>query len=263
MAVYLAIAVKAFQKHLTYRAANLAGILTNSFFGAVYVAVYVALFQGRSAVGELDVRDTVTYIILTQSLLMAMSAFGNRELSEAIIRGQIAADLSRPVDFYFYWAALDLGRAVYYLIFRGVPTFAIGLLLFQPRLPAGPAAAAGFLLCALTGMMVSYAFRFIPNCLAFWATDARGILYLVNTLILFFSGFIVPVDFFPAGLRQLAQALPFAGLANLPVHVYLGKLTPAGLATALTVQAGWVILLAIAGRLVLRRVVRRLTVYGG
>ncbi len=131
MSVYLAIAVKSFQKHLTYRAANLAGIITNMFFGAVYVFVYVALFEGRTTVGGLDVRDAVTYVVLTQALLMAMSAFGNRELSESIMKGQIASDLSRPLDFYLYWAAIDLGRAVYYLIFRGIPTFAIGLILFR------------------------------------------------------------------------------------------------------------------------------------
>ncbi len=263
MTIYLAVAVKSFQKHLTYRAANLAGIITNSFFGALYVAVYSAVFQGRATVGGLDVRDAVTYVILTQSLLMAMSAFGNRELSEAIIKGQIAADLSRPVDFYLYWAAIDLGRAAYYLIFRGVPTFVIGLILFHPRLPASLASAVGFVLCALSGMAVSFVFRFIPNCLAFWTTDARGINYLVNTLILFFAGFIVPLNFFPAGLQAVALMLPFAGLANLPVNVYLGKLSGAELARALAVQLAWVALLVLGGRFVLRRVVTRLTVHGG
>ena len=134
--LYFYIATKSFQKNLAYRAANLAGIATNTFFAAVYVSIYTALLQGRGEVGGLDARDAVTYVVITQSLLMAMSAFGNRELSDAIIKGQIASDLSRPVDFYFYWAAIDLGRAVYYLIFRGIPTFVIGVLLFHVA-PAG------------------------------------------------------------------------------------------------------------------------------
>jgi ABC-2 type transport system permease protein len=263
MSVYLAVAVKSFQKYLTYRAANLAGILTNSFFGAVYVAVYLALFKGRGTIGGLDARDTVTYVILTQSLLMAMSAFGNPELSDAIKKGQIAGDLSRPVDFYLYWAAIDLGRAVYYLIFRGVPTLAVGWILFHPRLPASAADAAGFLLCALSGMVVSYVFRFVPNCLAFWTTDARGINYLANTAILFFAGFIVPLNFFPTALRTVALLLPFASLANLPVNVYLGKLGGAELVAALATQAAWIVVLIAAGRFLLARVITRLTVHGG
>jgi ABC-2 type transport system permease protein len=263
MSVYLAVAVKSFQKHLTYRAANLAGILTNSFFGAVYVSVYIALFQNRTTIGGLDVRDAVTYVVLTQALLMAMSAFGNHELSEALIRGSIANDLSRPVDFYWYWAAIDLGRAVYYLIFRGLPTFAIGLLLFRARLPATLADAAGFLLCAFSGMTTSYVFRFIPNCLAFWATDARGINYLISTVILFCAGFIVPLNFFPPALRDILLLLPFSSLANVPVNVYLGKLNGAEFAVALAMQSVWIIAMITAGRLVLARVITRLTVHGG
>ena len=109
--LYFYIATKSFQKNLAYRAANLAGIATNTFFAAVYVSIYTALLQGQGEVGGLDTRDAVTYVVITQSLLMAMSAFGNRELSDAIVKGQITADLSRPVDFYLYWAAIDLGRA--------------------------------------------------------------------------------------------------------------------------------------------------------
>ena len=263
MRVYLAVATKSFQKHLTYRAANAAGIITNSFFGAVYVYVYIALFQGRAAVGGLDARDAVTYVVLTQSLIMAMSAFGNRELSDAIMKGQIASDLSRPLDFYLYWAAIDLGRAAYYLIFRGIPTFLVGLILFRARLPASITDALGFVLCLATGMVVSYAVRFIPNSLAFWTTDARGINYLANTVILFFSGFIVPVNFFPQELRTIASALPFAALANLPVNLYLGKITGPDLLRSLALQIVWIAVLLLAGRALLARVVARLTVQGG
>lgn len=261
--VYLHIAAKSFQKHLAYRAANLAGIATNTFFGAIYVLIYTALFQGRGAIGGLDVRDTVTYAVLSQSLLMVMSAFGNRELSEAIVKGTIVGDLARPVDFYLYWAALDLGRAAYYLIFRGIPTFVIGLVLFRARLPADLGTWLWFLAVLCVGMAVSFAFRFITNSLAFWTSDARGIIYLTNTVIMFFSGFIVPLNFFPAWLRAATELLPFRALAHLPISVYLGKADGPMLTAALAQQAAWLVALVLAGRWLLGRMVRRVTLHGG
>lgn len=262
-ALYFHVAAKSFQKNLAYRAANLAGILTNTFFGAIYIFIYTALFRGRGAVGGLDIRDTVTYAIIAQSLLMAMSAFGNKELSEAIIKGQIVGDLSRPVDFYLYWAAIDLGRGVYFLIFRGAPTFLIGTLLFKGRLPADAGIWLLFFGSVAAGMLVSFAFRFIANSLAFWTTDARGVIYLTNTLIMFFAGFIVPLSFFPPWLRTFAEALPFRGLAQAPVSVYLGKLAGPELVRMLVEQSLWLIALVLIGRWVLSRLVRRLTVNGG
>ncbi len=261
--VYLHIAAKSFQKNLAYRAANLAGIATNAFFGAIYVLIYIALFQDRGEIGGLDVRDTITYAMLAQSLLMVMSAFGNRELSEAIVKGAIVGDLSRPVDFYLYWAAIDLGRAAYYLIFRGIPTFVIGLLLFRIRVPADPRTGLLFLATLCTGAAVSFAFRFITNSLAFWTSDARGMMYLVNTVIMFFSGFIVPLNFFPAWLREATLLLPFRGLAHLPISVYLGKADGPALAAALAQQALWLVGLVLAGRWLLGRMVRRVTLHGG
>jgi ABC-2 type transport system permease protein len=261
--VYLAIAVKSFQRSLTYRAANVAGIVTNTFFGAIYVFVYVALLKDRGAVGGLDMRDAITYVIVSQSLLMAMSAFGNRDLSEAIIRGEIISDLCRPTDFYLLWAAIDLGRGVYFLIFRGIPTYVLGAILFGIRVPADPLTWGAFTLCLLTGMVVSFAFRFIANSLAFWTTDARGLNYLTNTVVMFFSGFIVPLNFFPPGLRTLTEWLPFRALAHLPISVYLGKVDGAELAGALVQQALWLVALAAIGRFVLSRMVRRLAINGG
>ncbi|MCX6028721.1 MAG: ABC-2 family transporter protein [Chloroflexi bacterium] len=263
MSIYLAIAAKSFQRSLTYRAANVAGIITNTFFAAVYVFVYVALLKGRGTVGGLDMRDAITYVIVSQSLLMAMSAFGNRDLSEAIIRGEIVSDLCRPVDFYGMWAAIDLGRGVYYLIFRGIPTYVLGAVLFGIRHPADPLAWGAFALCLLSGMVISFAFRFIANSLAFWTTDARGLNYLTNTVVMFFSGFIVPLNFFPPSLRTLTEWLPFRALAHLPISVYLGKVSGAELALALAQQAIWLVVLVAIGRWVLGRMVRRLAINGG
>jgi ABC-2 type transport system permease protein len=261
--LYLHVAVKSFQKYLAYRAANLAGIATNTFFGAIYVLIYRALFEGGRTVNGYTVQDAVTYAIIAQSLLMAMSAFGNRELSESIIRGQIVTDLSRPINFYLYWAALDLGRALYYLIFRGIPTYVIGTLLFGGRVPLDPRVWALFLVSIATGMCLSFTFRYIVSSLAFWTTDVRGILYLSNTFIMFFAGFIVPIAFFPAPLRAVAQLLPFQGLSQVPVNVYLGKVAGLELARILGLQVVWLAVFVLAGHWLLERMVRRLTVNGG
>ena len=56
MDIYWHLAVKSFQKNLAYRAANLAGIATNTFFGAVYVLVYRLSFPAAARSAALRVR---------------------------------------------------------------------------------------------------------------------------------------------------------------------------------------------------------------
>jgi ABC-2 type transport system permease protein len=261
--LYWHVGVKSFQRNLAYRAANVAGIATNLFFGAVYVLVYRALFAGQGEVAGFTVNDTVSYAVIAQSLLMVMSAFGNRELSEAIVKGTIAVDLARPIDFYRYWAAVDLGRAVYFFFFRAIPTFALGSLLFGVVWPAGPGQWVLFLFTMVLGMLVSFTFRFITNSFAFWTSDARGVLYLTNTFILFFSGFIVPLNFFPPWPAGVANALPFRGLAQVPINVYLGKMSTWQIASFALQQAAWLVALTLGGRFMLTRMIRRVTLAGG
>ena len=263
MSVYWHLAVKSFQKNLAYRAANLAGIATNTFFGAIYILIYQALYVGRDQVAGLTLAETVTYAIIAQSLLNTMSAFGNNELSDAVVTGTITTDLSRPVDFYLYWAAIDFGRAVYYMIFRGIPVFLLGALIFGIVTPASPEQWLLFVLAVAFGIMISFTFRFITNSLAFWTSDARGAVYLANTLILFFAGFIVPLRFFPPALQAVANALPFGGLAQLPIDVFLGKLTIPELGAQLAQQLAWLVVLVVAGRWILSRMVRRVVLAGG
>lgn len=263
MSVFWYLAIKSFQKNLAYRAANVAGIATNTFFGAIYILIYQALYTGRDQMGGLTLPETVTYAIIAQSLLNTMSAFGNNELSDAVVKGTITTDLSRPVDFYLYWAAIDFGRAVYYLIFRGIPVFVLGALFFGVVTPARPEQWLFFALTVAFGIVISFAFRFITNSLAFWTSDARGAIYLANTLILFFAGFIVPLRFFPPALRAIADMLPFGGLAQVPIDVYLGKLAIPELGAALARQLAWLVLLVAAGRWILSRMVRRVVLAGG
>jgi ABC-2 type transport system permease protein len=263
ISVYLHVALKSFQRHLAYRAANLAGILTNLFFGAVYVFIYLALFKNRSEMGGLDARDAVTYATISQALLMVMSAFGSRELSEAIIKGDVAADLCRPLDTWLYWGAIDLGRAVYYLLFRGVPTYLLGMWIFHARMPSTAGTWPLFLGAVVCGVLLSFAFRFIVSSLAFWTTDVRGINYLVSTSIVFFSGFIIPLNFLPGALRRAVERLPFQAMAHLPITIYLGKAEGPALARTFGLELVWLAGLTILGRAILRHTLRRVAIHGG
>jgi ABC-2 type transport system permease protein len=263
MTVYLQVALKSLQRHLAYRAANLAGIVTNLFFGAIYVSVYLALFKSRGQMGGLDARDAVTYATISQALLMVMSAFGSRELSEAIIKGDIASDLCRPLDTYLYWGAIDLGRAVYYLVFRGLPTYLLGTWIFHARMPSDGGIWPLFLGAIVCGMLLSFTFRFIVSSLAFWTTDVRGINYLVSTVILFFSGFIVPLNFLPDALRRAMEWLPFQAMAHLPITVYLGKAEGPALVRTFGLELIWLAGLTFLGRAILHRTLRRVTIHGG
>ena len=131
-----------------------------------------------------------------------------------------------------YWLAQDLGRAAYHAIFRGVPPFLVGAIVFDLRLPDGAVVWLAFAVSVVLAVVASFAFRFLFNLAAFWLLDDRGAGVLALLVATFFSGLLVPLAFFPDWLETLAWALPFAAMVQTPIEVFLGHATGLELAGA-------------------------------
>jgi len=256
------IAKRGWRRYAAYPWATAAGVFTNTIFGFLQAYILLAIYRHRADVGGFDARDVVTYVWLAQAMIMPVYIFGWQELALRIRDGSIAGDLARPLDPQRYWLAFDLGRAPYHLLFRGILPFVFGALVFELHYPS-PLDAFAFLLSLTLAVVVSFGIRFLYNASAFWLLDHRGVMTLTVTIVTFFSGMVVPVRFFPHWLRELSYGLPFAGVIQTPIDVWLGKRAGLELAGFLGLQLLWALLLLGCGRLALALGTRRLVVQGG
>jgi ABC-2 type transport system permease protein len=256
------IAKRGWRRYAAYPWATAAGMFTNTIFGFLQAYILLAVYHHRSDVGGYDAADTVTYVWLTQAMIMTVYVFGWYELALRIREGSIATDLARPLDPQRYWLAFDLGRAPYHFLFRGLPPFVVGAFFFHYHYPA-PLDLLAFLLSLTIAVVVSFGFRFLYNSAAFWLLDYRGVLTIAVTLTMFFSGMGMPIRFFPEWLRLVAYALPWASILQTPVDIWLGKRHGLDLVAFLALQAFWALVLLALGRIALRRGTRKLVIQGG
>ncbi|MCU7824616.1 ABC-2 family transporter protein [Kitasatospora sp. DSM 101779] len=265
-AVYLAVAAGAFRRYATYRAATLAGTVTNTVFGFILAYTFLALWQARPGLGGYDTAQAVTYIWISQALLVTVAVWGGGfqdDVQERLRTGDIAVDLHRPVDFQGWWLAADLGRAAFHLLARGtLPTLA-GALAFDLRLPASPLVWAVFLVSVALAVTVSFGLRFLVVLTGFWLHDSDGVRAVVLVVAMFLSGMLLPIGLFPGWLGSLAAALPWAAVIQTPVDILVQHRTGAAVATGLAGQLAWAAVLFAAGRLALALAVRKVVVQGG
>src|SRR3954453_4529444 len=172
--LYVEVARSTFRRVTTYRAATFAGVVTNTVFGFILAYVLIAVFNQRGSVGGFDATDAVTYVFVTQGLLMVVGVFGNLEMAERIRTGDVAVDLCRPYDFQAWWIAVHYGKAPFYLVFRGFPPYLIGTLVFHLRLPPDGVTAMAFLVATAFAVGIAAAYGFIIQATAFWLLDVRG-----------------------------------------------------------------------------------------
>lgn len=263
MQLYLAIAVRAFRRGATYRSAYVAGILTNAFFGALVCFVYQALYANGGVVAGLSLHDAISYAWITQSLISIGAGWLTTNEIEASIRsGDVVTDLMRPWSFFLYWLSRSVGERLYNLLFRGTLTYLIGVLYFGARVP-GPAELLAFVPAIGLALVVSFAFSFLVNLCAFWLIDSTGVSMLANLVLGFFSGFLLPLAFFPPALQAVAYALPFQAITSIPARIFLGQVQAAELAGALLLQLGWAAALCALGLAMQAAALRKVVVQGG
>jgi ABC-2 type transport system permease protein len=259
---YLALARQAFRTALAYRAATIAGFLTNAFFGVLIASTYIALFRYRPHVAGYGVARMLAYVWFTQGLIMVVALWGWWEIALSIRSGDVVADLARPADYYLSWLCRDLGRAAHAVLFRWLPTLALGMLAYGIALPSLTVAPA-LALSLLLAVVVSFAWRFLINISAFWLIDVRGAGMLALSLSNFLSGFLVPIAFFPGWLRTAAAWLPFQAILTTPSNLYLGRIGGMDALGALLGQAAWAVTMSLLCYGALARARRRLEVQGG
>ncbi len=263
MRVYWEIARCGYQRYAAYPAATWAGVFTNMVFGFMRGSVLLALYAHRDEIGGYNASAALTYTWLVQALIAAIYIWGWRELGDRIRSGDIAIDLARPVHPQAAGLASDLGRALYHLLFRGVPPLLVGAVVFELTMPQTPLAGAAFVVSVVLAVAVSYGFRFLYSMAAFWLVDIRGVMVASAVVATLFSGFVIPVAYFPEWLAAVAYATPFPAMAQTPIDIFIGVLSGTEAAGALAMQAAWLAALLLGGRVLFAAGARRLVVQGG
>jgi ABC-2 type transport system permease protein len=263
---YGAVVTRGFRRYATYRSATAAGVVTNSVFGLIIAYSYIALWDQRPHLGGYSEPQALTYVWVGQAMLAVMALMGGGfedELMDRIRSGDIAVDLMRPADLQTWWLSADLGRAAFQLLGRGVAPMVCGALLFDLALPSAPGTWLLFLVSVTLGVVVSFGLRFLVALSAFWLLDGVGATQMAMLAGLFFSGMLLPLNVFPGGLGEVARALPWSAMLQVPADVLLGRHRGTGALAALAFQAGWAVLLLAAGRQLQGVAARRVVVQGG
>ncbi len=270
MRPYLAIVSARFRMLLQYRAAAIAGVWTQIFFGFVLIMVYEAFYRSSAAAKPMTMAQVATYVWLGQALLAMLPWNADTEVRAMVRSGAVAYELTKPVDLYALWfaravalrTAPTLLRVVPMVIFAMVVLPLLGLPEWRLAAPA-PAALAGFLLALVGALALAAAFTALINISLLWTIGGEGTVMIATTLVSFCSGLLVPLPLFPDWLQRVLAWLPFAGVADLPFRIYNGDLAIADLASVVARQWLWTGLLVLAGRWLLARGMRRLVVQGG
>ncbi|MEU6225507.1 ABC-2 family transporter protein [Streptomyces sp. NPDC047042] len=228
-------------------------------------SLWKGLYQQTGTTAGLDREQAVTYAVMAvlASRLRELDQYAGRDtVLQHMHFGTIVYWYLRPLPPQRYYALRALGEQVYGFAwaFAG---FLVCLAAGVVEPPESAAVAGVFALSLLLGQLVLYYVMLVIDQLCFWTLRngaAMLILIFAQNLL---SGVYAPLWFFPGWFITLSSFLPFQATLSVPLSLYVGRIPLSDAAFQLSVQAGWVLVLALFTRFLWRRAALRVVAQGG
>lgn len=254
-------------KGLQYRVAAFAGVLTQFFWGFMYIMIYEAFYKSTSAHQPISFRQLIQVLWLQQSFLVfIMLWFRDNELFNLITSGNIAYELCRPIDIYNLWFAKLIAQRLSGAMLRCFPILIVAALLPYPynfSLPGNFIALALFLITLLLGLILIVAISMLIYITVFYTMSPIGSMLIFSVIGEFASGLIIPVPLMPELLKKIVYVLPFRYASDLPFRIYAGNIGINEALIGILVQLFWIFLIISIGRLWIKNALTKIIIQGG
>lgn len=252
---------------LQYRAAALAGIVTQFFWGSMEIGLYRAFYAAAPERFPMRFSALTSYIWLRQAFLALLNTWTyENELFDAILSGNVAYELCRPCSLYGMWFARTLALRLSRAALRCVPILTLAALLPAPwgmRLPASAGAFGLFVISLMLSACVGTALCMLAYFSCFFTVSSEGIRAVLLPASELLTGALIPLPMMPEGLARAAALSPFGALVNAPLRIYSGDLAGTAALAAVGLQAFWLAAMIACGMGLQKRGLRRLCVQGG
>jgi ABC-2 type transport system permease protein len=269
------------QNNLTYRF----NYLTRTLFSFIPLFAMLSLWRtiyatkgAGSALGGYTQAEMIFYYIMVAvvDVLTAVNE-DDWQIAADIREGNISQFLLKPVDYLWYRLCLFFSGRIVYLFVAVVP-LAIFIFCFHNYFvfPASGTALVFFPVSLALTALLQFFLSYTMAMLAFWVLEISTFIFILFAFEYIASGHVFPLDLLPAALEHtglspaLAQAFyhalmltPFPSMLYVPISIYMGKITGAGVVSGLLTQLFWVLAMYALARFAWRRGIKKYAAFGG
>jgi ABC-2 type transport system permease protein len=264
MSAFIALIRAAFHREAEHRIRAFTRILGGLVEILARISIWQAAFGAHASLNGITLSQMITYALIGGTILSSWDAtMIVRDVGSTIRTGAIGSTLLRPVAYPLMLLAEQLGSRFFDWLMTSLPVIVVMGLIYGMEPPASLGHGLLFLGFVVVSLGVMMLFGILMGLFSFWVFDAHSLEWFMRGLLAVFSGGLVPIWFFPAGLAEVAHVLPFSWITYHPMAVYLGERDLAASFLHLLAGGAWVAVLALAVSFVWSRACGQVVVQGG
>jgi ABC-2 type transport system permease protein len=252
-----------FVSSLEYRTELIYEILTS--FALILCVSYLwrALYGNNQGVYVISLDQMLIFMVIAQLLNLLLFSDLPEQINDKIYTGSISIDLIRPFHLWAAWVAEDIGTAISRVIIKGIPLLLFASLIIAVPKPANVTYFLLFSVSTVLSYVLMTCISYMVGLTSIWYMDFGNFGAVARSIIVFLSGSIIPIWFFPDWFQEISSYLPFIYIYQFPIGIYIGKFSGQEILAGLLTQFFWIICGLIGSVLLWRAVKNKIVIQGG
>lgn len=265
MGQYFGIFKMQFKGELQYRAKAISGVLTQFFWGIMYICLYSA-FMKDGTVNGFTATQMASYVWLGQAFFAFRYVSLGKNVASEVISGNVCYKFTKPIDMYNLWFSEYCGEKLSATLLRFPLILIIALFLpagFGLSLPVSFLAFVLFLVSMIIGFLLTVTISMFIVNLVFKTLSAKGVTTMVTTICAILGGGYIPLPMLPQSVQNVLNYLPFRYISDLPFRIYIGNIGISQALFYIGVSLVWLVILLFVGKLITKKTLKKVVIQGG
>lgn len=223
--------------------------------------LWKAIYANSASINGRTFSEMVTYIALSITITSLYISPTIYFISEDIKSGNIVYLLIKPADYQLQFISKQVGT----FIFMSAISFPILIIFHSIFLKVLiPANTFYFIISLVLGLLTVASFDYMLGILCFWTENNWGVIYFQRAIIEILSGTLIPLDFFPKGIREvIINYLPFQGIVYTPIQLFQNQWTLTAFLRYFIFQSVWISIFIFTGRMLFNKARKGVLINGG
>lgn len=265
MGQYFGIFKMQFKGELQYRAKAISGILTQFFWGIMYIFLYTA-FMKDGTVNGFTPTQMATYVWLGQAFFAFRFVSVGKNVAKEVTSGDVCYKFTKPIDLYNLWFSEYCGEKLSATLLRFPLVLIVAMFLptgYGFSLPVSFLAFVLFIVSLIIGFLLTATISMFTVNIIFKTLSPKGVATMVTTVCSILGGGYIPLPMLPQGIQNMLNYLPFRYISDLSFRIYIGNMDTMQALFYIGISLVWLIILFVVGKLITKKTLKKVVIQGG